>query len=736
MNDQTHQQLESLFKEQLIQIQQPLDFTSINAAPMPEGFEFPQDELPKFNSLDSVKLTFIFSNLMRDPKANQEIMGKYFKQFLPHFTFEEDFSAMQSNENQSVQGISWAIVFLELLKFHQKHFTFQELNEYIENSGVIQAAIDYELDSNSVANSCIKIFKVYNLFLQNYEARVKMHISTPLESKLSHIVKPINEANLEDMTVVTLIGNKLFDEKVIECLDKLHESGKGIYFAYSILLNELTRLRLYNNPIFTKLLEIVEKSIPSLRKADFGEFLRYYLATERIPQEFLTKDFLQEVDLKFASLLREDFLWDTKKEHMAHKQLYSMLVVLKSLADKGIYLYESWAVVMKKIALVPLHKFSPILPMVNRVLKMLKSGDQSEELLSFYKTYSQFVELIMSKITSESLGNLKDEDLAFIVNLVDLSEVNPSEDSEDPTNLIVQESVKRLEQIEESLDMKNLEVLSSFIYGFTKWGLVKKPEILTPIKGFARGYVFPVRGKERLRRLHLDHYYNIFYSLSLAQIDDRDVYANMIKLVSNTINRQGRKAARNDPMRWSIKTQGKLQQINYFLDNGDITLLPTNKLNNVHNQLHNSGSKAFSKLEFDVMNELDKKGYQYWTNFKLFGGLFKPKFVVFKKDSLTPLNFSQKEIESGDAIIIDFFDCPENDYFCTLPINEDAQSNTSEQGPKEWWLEWFRASIRERATPEYEFRKRIYENNNIGHITVRTQNDVKSLDKKIEELSS
>lgn len=78
--------------------------------------------------------------------------------------------------------------------------------------------------------------------------------------------------------------------------------------------------------------------------------------------------------------------------------------------------------------------------MVNRALKMLKSGDQDEELLSFYKTYSQFVELILSKITSESLENLKDEDLAFIVNLVDLSEVNPSEgksqalflDSEDP----------------------------------------------------------------------------------------------------------------------------------------------------------------------------------------------------------------------------------------------------------------------------------------------------------------
>jgi len=57
------------------------------------------------------------------------------------------------------------------------------------------------------------------------------------------------------------------------------------YYVVSILLNEFSRLKLFNKDVFKKIMELLEIHIPKMTDNDFLNFLTKFVGNRRIPIE-------------------------------------------------------------------------------------------------------------------------------------------------------------------------------------------------------------------------------------------------------------------------------------------------------------------------------------------------------------------------------------------------------------------------------------------------------------------
>ena len=67
-----------------------------------------------------------------------------------------------------------------------------------------------------------------------------------------------------------------------------------------------------------------------------------------------------------------------------------------------------------------------VIPISNRVLRELKNDENNTELIDFHSNFAIFNQNVLSKIDKETVTQISNDDLAFLVNLIDLSSVDPS----------------------------------------------------------------------------------------------------------------------------------------------------------------------------------------------------------------------------------------------------------------------------------------------------------------------
>jgi len=73
-------------------------------------------------------------------------------------------------------------------------------------------------------HNILKLFRLFVVYLQRYETKVKLMINTLLNSEGSIIPLPINDDILEDLATFTLTPNSRLEDKIIH--------GKPILLIY------------------------------------------------------------------------------------------------------------------------------------------------------------------------------------------------------------------------------------------------------------------------------------------------------------------------------------------------------------------------------------------------------------------------------------------------------------------------------------------------------------------------
>jgi len=141
----------------------------------------------------------------------------------------------------------------------------------------------------------MNLYKLFAIYLQRYETKVKLILNTSVTSKDSIIPVPTNDGILEDLATVTLTINPLLEAKIegskivyyihILGLDRMKTQHSFNYYVVSILLNEFSRLKLFNKDVFKKIMELLEIHIPKMTDNDFFNFLTKFVVNRRIPIE-------------------------------------------------------------------------------------------------------------------------------------------------------------------------------------------------------------------------------------------------------------------------------------------------------------------------------------------------------------------------------------------------------------------------------------------------------------------